>query len=260
MNALLHELEEAVVDAWPADETFELDGWLLRRSGGPSHRANSVATLDAGSEIALPTRIAQAEEWYRARGVLPMFQIGPCAQPAGLDDALSERGYRKEGDAACACATPAEVLEKLEESRLECHVAGNARSVWSEIAVQQSRFAASADVFTGMIKRLGSRCRFALARDAQGAPCAAALGIASEDRLGIYAMFVLPHRRRIGAGKGLLRALAQSAALDAMRELYLLVETDNVAARALYARAGFVDAYPYHYRVWDDGRRGAAFC
>jgi ribosomal protein S18 acetylase RimI-like enzyme len=260
MSALLHELEETVVDAWPAAETEELDGWLLRRSGGPSHRANSVATLDAGSEIELPKRIASAEAWYRARGALPVFQVGPCAQPAGLDDALSERGYRKEKETAFACAMPAEVLDKLPESRLEYHVAGSARPAWSEIAVQQSRFAASADVFTSLIKRLGSRCRFALARDAHGEPCAAALGVASEDRLGIYAMFVLPHRRRAGAGKGLLRALAQSAALDGMKELYLLVETDNVAARALYEKAGFVDAYQYHYRVWDDGRRGAAFC
>ena len=43
-------------------------------------------------------------------------------------------------------------------------------------------------------------------------------------------MFTLPQRRRKGAGKGLLRALALSARADAMRELYLLVELDNVAA------------------------------
>jgi GNAT superfamily N-acetyltransferase len=260
MTALLHELEETVIDAWPAAETEELDGWLLRTSGGPSHRANSVATLDAGSELALPTRIAQVEAWYQARDRLPMFQLGPCALPAGLDDALAERGYLREGEAVFARATPSDALERLGRTTLECHVAASAKPAWLDIAVHQSRFAASADTFKGVLTRLGSRCRFALARDAQGKPCAAALGITSEDRLGIYAMFSLPHFRRKGAGKGLVRALAQSALLDGMRDLYLLVETDNAAARALYAGAGFQDVYSYHYRVWDDGRRGIPLC
>ncbi|MFT3923811.1 MAG: GNAT family N-acetyltransferase [Myxococcales bacterium] len=261
MNTLLHELEETVVDAWPAAETEELAGWLLRKSGGPSHRANSVATLDALDDMPLPTRIARVEAWYREHGQLPMFQVGPCASPAGLDAALEERGYLQEGAAAFARTTPAELLERLGRGQdLECSVSSNAKSAWLQIAVHQSRFASSADVFKGILARLGSRARFALARDAEGEACAAALAIASEDRLGIYAMFTLPHRRRKGAGKGLLRALAQSARADAMRELYLLVELGNVAARGLYQTSGFEDVYQYAYRVFDDGRRGATFC
>ena len=258
MNTVLHELEETVVDAWPAAETEDLDGWLLRAGGGPTHRGNSVATLDAGVDLALSARIASAEEWYRARGQLPMFQLGPCVQPSDLDDALAERGYRKEGEAVLARTTPGEALAKPSRVSFECSVSTGAKSAWLEVAVHQSRFAASADVFKGVLSRLGSRCRFALARDAQGQAVATALGIASEDRLGIYAMFTLPHVRRKGAGRGLVRAMAQSALLDGMRELYLLVETENVAARALYAAATFQDVYPYHYRVSDDGRRGAS--
>jgi hypothetical protein len=60
MKQLLRELEEAVVDAWPAAETADLDGWLLRASGGPSHRGNSVATLEAGSQLELDARIERA--------------------------------------------------------------------------------------------------------------------------------------------------------------------------------------------------------
>jgi GNAT superfamily N-acetyltransferase len=260
MNTVLHELEETVVDAWPAAETEDLDGWMLRASGGPSHRGNSVATLDAGSDVPLPTRIARAEEWYRARGQVPMFQLGPCVQPADLDEALAERGYLKEGEAVLARTTPGEALAKPSRVNFECSVSASAKPAWLEVAVHQSRFAGSVDVFKGVLARLGSRCRFALARDPKGQPVATALGIASEDRLGIYAMFTLPHVRRKGAGRELVRALAQSALLDHMRELYLLVETDNVAARGLYAAATFQDVYAYHYRVLDDGRRGVPAC
>ena len=66
-ESLAGELERLVVDAWPAAETEELDGWLLRASGGPTHRGNSVATLAAGSALSLDQRIARAEQWYRER-------------------------------------------------------------------------------------------------------------------------------------------------------------------------------------------------
>jgi GNAT superfamily N-acetyltransferase len=258
MKKLLRELEEAVVDAWPAEETQDLDGWLLRSSGGPSHRANSVATLDAG-DTPLPTRIATAEAWYRERNQLPMFQVGPCAEPAELEQALTERGYRKEGEAAACVADPREVAART-KTRLATRVDTKPTEAWTEVAVRSSRFASSADGLMAILRRLGTRCRYALAYDAQDKPSAACLGISSEDRLGIYAMFTLPHQRRKGGARALLNALAKSALGDEMRELYLLVELENSPARALYAQAGFQDLYVYHYRVSEDGKRGAAFC
>jgi ribosomal protein S18 acetylase RimI-like enzyme len=67
----------------------------------------------------------------------------------------------------------------------------------------------------------------------------------------VYAMQILPENQRKGAGHALLRAAAESAAAEDMQELYLLVEEHNVAARALYKKAGFADVYRYHYRVRD---------
>jgi GNAT superfamily N-acetyltransferase len=263
----VRELEEAVVDAWPASDTLELDGWLLRASGGPTHRGNSVATLDGGSAESLDTRIAQAEAWYRERQLRPMFQLGPCAAPSGLDAALAERGYRQEGDAVAVVAEPTEVLARSRAARsslargnarfdLETSITAKATVAWSELSLGSSRFSATPDVFNGFIARLGSRCRFALVRDHQGQPMASCLAIASEDRLGIYAMFTLPERRRKGAGKALLHTLAESAVAHGVRELYLLVESDSLA-RPLYAQVGFRDLYRYHYRVLDGEPQGA---
>jgi GNAT superfamily N-acetyltransferase len=248
MKKRLRELEEAVVDAWPATETADLDGWLLRASGGPSHRGNSVATLDAGSELSLEARIERTEAWYRERGQSPMFQVGPCVAPAELDHVLVERGYRKQGEAVAAVAPPSLVLAST-ASALRTSVEARPSEDWREIALGASRFAASREVLLGFLARLGSRCRFATAYDAQGTLAASCVGIASEDRLGIYIMFCLPQLRRRGASRALLHALAASALADQMRELYLLVSVDNAPARALYAQAGFQDLYGYHYRI-----------
>jgi ribosomal protein S18 acetylase RimI-like enzyme len=264
MKKLLRELEEAVVDAWPAAETEELDGWLLRASGGPTHRGNSVATLEAGPALPLATRIEQAEAWYAARMKPPMFQVGPAAAPAELDHALAERGYRKEGEAVAAVAALPEavMLTALCGRALCTSVDPKPSAAWLELSTGASRFAATPrsgaeprastpEVFRGFLARLGSRCRFALARDAHGRPAASGLGISSEDRLGVYAMFTAPASRRQGAARAVLHALAQSALAERMRELYLLVELDNTPARELYAASGFRDLYQYHYRVLD---------
>ncbi len=250
MDPRISDLEETVVDAWPPAEAEELDGWLLRASGGPTHRGNSVATLQAGSTYTLPARIEAAEAFYRARNLPPMFQLGPCAAPKGLDQDLAERGYRLEGEAVTAVASPVEVLERLPRS-VETSVATRPSDAWLELSGEAGRFAQSVDVWRGFLARLGTRCRFATARDARGQAIAACLAISSEDRLGVYAMLTRPEARRKGAGAALLRALAESALAERMRELYLLVETSNTTARALYARAGFVDVYSYHYRVLD---------
>jgi hypothetical protein len=248
MKQRLRELEEAVVDAWPAAETADLDGWLLRASGGPSHRANSVATLEAGSQLGLDARIERAEAWYRERQLAPMFQLGPCAVPSELEHVLVARGYRKEGAAVVAVAIPSQVHAST-VSVLRTSVEARASQPWLEVVVRSSRFAATQDVMLGVLARLGSRCRFATVFDEQGSPSAGCLAISSEDRLGIYAMFSAPSGRRRGAASALLHALAQDALDERMRELYLQVEIANSAARALYARSGFQDLYSYHYRL-----------
>jgi len=249
MSSGAYDLEEAVVDAWPAAECEELDGWLLRASGGPTHRGNSVSTLQAGSALTLLARIEQAEAFYQARSRLAMFQVGPCAAPTGLDQALEERGYRIEGEAVAALAASGDVLERLPRSGFETSVSTRATEAWLDIARGVSRFADSYDSLLGFLSRLGTRCRFVTARDAHGRTVATCLGISSEGRLGVYAMLTVPEARRKGAGAALLRALAEAALADRMDALYLLVESGNTAARALYARAGFNDVYRYHYRV-----------
>jgi GNAT superfamily N-acetyltransferase len=246
---LEYQFERMIVDAWPASEQIDLEGWLLRSSGGPTHRGNSVATLIADASGSLVERIERAEHWYGARRRSPMFQIGPCVAPADLDATLDARGYRKEGKAIVAVAPAALVARTSAAANGAVEVQPRAGADWLGLAAGASRHASSQDVFLGFLARLGNRCRFALARSASGSPAAVGLGIESGPYLGIYAMFTLPNFRRQGAARSLLRALGEQARAEGRRELYLLVEAGNIAARTLYAQYGFRDFYSYHYRV-----------
>jgi ribosomal protein S18 acetylase RimI-like enzyme len=248
MTPAFRELEEVVVAAWPARDTQSLDGWLLRSSGGPTHRGNSVATLEVSSELALGSRISRAEAWYAEREQSSMFQLGPCVAPTDLDAALAARGYRKEGEALLARATPDVVLAST-HGTLAASVETQPSRNWLGVAADASRFAATREVFLGFIARLGARCRFVTAYAEDGLAVATCLGIWSGDRLGVYAMLTLPEARRRGAGRSVLHALARSARADGARELYLLVEPSNTPALALYTTSGFEELYRYHYRV-----------
>jgi GNAT superfamily N-acetyltransferase len=246
VDASVLELEELIVDAWPAAETLDLDGWLLRRNGGPSRRANSVSALQAGRELALDERIARVEAFYREHQQPVLFQIGPCTRPKELDATLAARGYDKVDESAVMIAAPEELTAKA-ASAFEVRVERTASRVFAELALEQSRFAQTPDVLRGVFQQLGSRVRYLVAYQA-GAPCASCYVIASEDRLGVYGMLTRESSRRLGAGRALLHAVAERARAEQLRELYLLVETGNAAARALYAQAGFRDLYTYAYR------------
>lgn len=79
------------------------------------------------------------------------------------------------------------------------------------------------------------------------------------DEAEILTLAVRPAARRSGLGGRLVLAAAAAAAESGAARMFLEVADDNVAARALYARAGFVEAgrRPGYYARPDGSRRDA---
>jgi GNAT superfamily N-acetyltransferase len=69
------------------------------------------------------------------------------------------------------------------------------------------------------------------------------------DLVGIYDVFSATASRGRGHATLLCRHLLIQARARGAGHAYLQVEADNLPARAVYARLGFVDAYAYHYRT-----------
>lgn len=249
-DADIEALEGVAFRAWPAESVTDMDGWSVRWTHGVTRRGNSVSPLKCTSADhgSLSERIDRVERFYADRNLEPLFQLGARPHPADLDDHLAARGYDVEAGVTVQVATPADV-----ESALSATGDGEARvddavtDAWLAVAAKKSRFKGVPHVLQGFLERIGARARFPLAW-VDGEPACAALIVCEPPCAGLYAMVTAPEFRRRGAGRQLMRAIGEWAPTESLSRLYLLVEDENEAARALYDRAGFLPQYAYHYR------------
>lgn len=243
----IHELEEAAFAAWPAEEVADLDGWRLRAMRGVTRRANSVWPNRCEGPASLDERIAAAEAFYRQRGLEALFQIGPLACPAGLDDALASRGYATEARVSIQTAPVDTVTARAASERFRVEVTTSAPAELIDLLGRRGRYASSLDVFEGLLGRLGSRAGYGVAWEG-AEPVSAGLVVVQGHWAGLFAMRTLEQCRGRGAGRALLGGLVAHGRGRGARSAYLQVERDNPAALALYARAGFRELYGQHYR------------
>jgi N-acetylglutamate synthase len=231
------ELEAIAYEFWRPPEVEVLDGWRLRFAHGITGRANSVWPNGDGA-LLLDEKIDRAEAWYRERGLAVLFQLTEAARPAGLEDALAARGYELRGDPVSVEVAPlaevvartsgdAEVSDDFDDAWLDLWAGSRGfenRSAARELLLQgDAAFARIGDVAVGR-------------------------GVAAAGWLGITSMVTVPEARRQGHARALVHALARWALERRCTNALLQVESTNVAARALYAAAGFVPQHEYHYR------------
>ncbi len=239
-------LEHLAYEAWPAEDVESLRGWRLRAMRGVTRRANSVWTFEGERGGSLEARIERVEQWYAARGLAPTFQITGRSSPEGLDAVLAQRGYAVDAPVSIQVAATDDVLAHGGEG--DAVVARTWSGAWFEISGHRGRFAEVTDIYRGLLQRIGTSARFALAR-VEGQAVAVGLGVVGKGWMGVFSMLTLPSVRRRGAARAVLRGLAMAAREEGLGSLYLQVERSNPAAIALYEAASFRELYGYHYRL-----------
>ena len=246
-------IETLAANAWPAAEVEMCGGWRLRSTQGVTRRANSVwPNVDDGA-LSLDARLAQVEAFYAARRLPAIYQICDAMQPAQLDAVLATRGYTLEAPTFVQVAALATLLERLPSLRhyptFEVEVSEEFDPQWFELyCAAETVSSGAAPVRRAILERISPLHGF-VTLYADGAPAAVGMGVVEAGWLGIFSMATLPAYRRQGAARAILRTLAVWAQLYDAQRAYLQVMAHNIAAQALYASAGFVTAYRYHYRV-----------
>jgi GNAT superfamily N-acetyltransferase len=248
-------LDRIAAAATAATDVVVHEGWELRANDrAPFRRTSSVLALGPVTDV--DAAIDAAEAFYAPRGVPTRFQVSPASMPDDLDAVLAARGYEVEAPVNVATAPAIEVVERSAGDRaatigsLDAGWVAQYAAVHSDDERERTRVQAYGEMLHGLPLASAG----ALVGGGAGER-AVALGFAVADGewAGIFGMGTRPEARRTGGATAVLHALATWAMDQSATRLYLQVEVDNPGARALYARAGFGDAYGYHYRTRHDG-------
>lgn len=258
------DLGRLMAQGWPAVESAELGGWLLRASSGFTGRGNSL--LPSGDPgLPLTDAVDQVERWYAARGLPPRVHLdlprsgddsaptGPAelgeplalrtlvaAHPLGVE--LLGRGYQPvQPTLTMTGATAAVPPLRADAPPVEVDAALSAD--WL-VAYARQR-----SILPGVTEQVltGSPGQLFASTGAPGRLTAVARMSVHPGWAGLHAVWVDPLQRRQGLAVTLMSALATLARDHAMTSMYLQVEAGNTAAQALYTGLGFSTHHAYVY-------------
>jgi N-acetylglutamate synthase len=240
---LVRRLEAAAVRSWPATvQRLTPEGWLLRATPGLDRgRSNNALTpcrqLDPAE---LPLAIDRVRSFAREHSIRPGIQVSPTSLHADLQGELDRQGWGIEWP-TLVLTGPAGLQAPSDPAlTMADHATPAWLRAWGLCEPGRDVGAHARTVFELL------RGRAAFARIG-----AEAVGILAEtDGLaGMFCLAVDPSRRRGGLGTALVRGLLSRAQA---RLAYLQVEEGNHAARGLYGRLGFAEAYRYSHRTMLD--------
>lgn len=247
---LLSRVEDAGINASAPPQQRWIDGWLLRYSPGKAKRARCIQAV-ADGRLPLAERLALCGAVLCDAGLPMVVRITPFSRPEGLDTALADLGYHLLDDTCVMVATqgPAQAdplpagwrLDRVGHAAFAEAVGALRGSAANQRAAHAERLTASPVPYQGWL----------LTRAGDSEVLACGQTATEGDLVGLYDVFTHPAVRGRGLARRLCAALLNQARAAGARVAYLQVEADNVPARAIYQRLGFVDAYRYHYRTPD---------
>jgi GNAT superfamily N-acetyltransferase len=245
---LLSRIEDAGLNASAPPQQRWLDGWLVRFSPGKAKRARCVNAVATG-RLAVEDRLAACAQVFDEASLPLIVRITPFTLPTGLDAMLASQGMERFDDTRVMALVELPEFDTPATDDVAIH------------AVDLDAFAHRVGALRGspLAQRLAHAERllnspvpfFAFELRAGGAPVACGQFALEGDLVGLYDVFTAESARGRGLAGRLCKRLLTQAQSQGARHAYLQVEGDNHAARAVYHRLGFADAYAYHYRTRD---------
>lgn len=247
---LLSRIEDAGLNASAPPQQLWLDGWLVRFSPGKAKRARCINAVAAG-RLPIDDRLQACAAVFAEAGLPMIVRITPFTLPRGLDRVLESQGLHRFDDTRVMALANLSAFDKPASLAAGTQI----QAVGLEAFAQR----------VGSLRGSPLSQRQAHGQRLQNSPVpfhAFEMHVDSElvacgqfviegALVGLYDVFTAQAARGKGFAGSLCRHLLQQAHTRGARHAYLQVEGDNLAARAVYHRLGFADAYAYHYRTFD---------
>ena len=245
---LLSRVEDAGLNASAPPQQRWIDGWLLRFSPGKAKRARCVNAVAIGRSP-LNERLEACAQVFAQAGLPLIVRITPFTLPADLDRRLEQQGLQRFDDTRVmvlsdmrGTGSPCPAGVTIQPIGLEAfaHRVGGFRG--SALAQRQAH---AERLLNAPVPFFGFELR------AEGEAVGCGQFALEGDLVGLYDVFTAHAARGRGLARLLCHHLLVLACSQGARHAYLQVEGDNHAARSVYHRLGFADAYAYHYRTRD---------
>lgn len=246
---LVSRVEDAGLNASAPPQQRWLDGWLVRFSPGKAKRARCVNAVAQG-RLSIQEKLELCQQVFDEARLPLIFRITPMSEPQNLDSWLERNGLAIFEETRVMVSSdlrtvPPETLPTGVSLQRVGHTAfaqivGQMRG--SPLAQQQAhaqRLELSPVPFEGWVLR----------RSGESAVLACGQTAAEADMVGLYDVFTAADARNNGWARRLCAQLLEHARQRGARVGYLQVDATNLAARSVYRRLGFSDAYAYHYRT-----------
>ncbi len=230
-------LFDTIDGTWPAARYVGQGPWILREGQGGGSRVSAASATGPVTE----EDIAAAEDAMRAMDQRPLFMIRDGDD--ALDAQLEARGYAVK-DPVVAYACRVSHLTDIPMPRVTVlpvwEPLAIMREIWAGAGIGPARLAVmdrAEGPKTGLLARYN---------DKPGGTAFVAIhdGVAM-----LHALEILPHQRKQGLGRWMMRGAAHWAAKQGAHTLAVVCTRENDGANALYSGLGMSVVGQYHYRV-----------
>ena len=250
----LARVEDAGINASAPREQRWVDGWLVRFSPGTAKRARCIQPVAPG-RLPVEEKLALCLPIFAGAGLQPYVRITPFAQPAALDRTLAALGMAALDQTwvmtnATLDAFAAEDASEHSRARGAARIEPVGAATFAEwLGAARGSAPAERDAHAARISQAPVPHHAVLLRDADGALVCGGQVAIEEPLAGLYDVFTVEAARGRGHAERICRHLLGRARRLGATIGYLQVDAGNEAARRIYRRLGFGDAYPYHYRT-----------
>ena len=201
----------------------------------------------------LEHKLALCRQLFDEAGLPLLVRITPFSEPTGLDERLAAIGMDQMDDTRVMVSTaPAPQKPPALPSGVTLSDLGHEAFAQTVGALRGSPLAQRQAHGQRLLNAPVPFSAQVLRRNGEILACGQYA--IEADLVGLYDVFTAPAVRGQGWARLLCSLMLAKAVARGAHTAYLQVEGDNHAARAVYARLGFSDAYGYHYRTPDPTR------
>ncbi len=245
------QFQEFLMNAWPAEHYFFLNGWILRFTNGVTYRANSVIPFNyTGKKKQIENDIENVENAYKSFNLPTIFTMHEHFEPEELDEILRNLGYIEQ-DRTNALLMEVDKLDLSHINKDFTYEFYNERI--KDFSSLLAKYTKRDKYQQEIIKEITSRIMvpkksFVIAK-LEGEPIGTLMGVLNpHGYIYIADVFVVPEFRRQKIASSMLKTVIKEWAIsNGAKNIWLQVELENNNAMKLYRNLGMKKIYNYYY-------------